>query len=111
VPVIELLVELLACHAHLLGIHDDDEVAGVDMRRVGGLVLAAEGVGNLRRQPPEGLRLGVDHVPVALDLAGLCGVGLHERPGTIDERASGRRHRLVARASGLLPFGHAGGAL
>ena len=49
VPVIELLVELLAGDRDLLRVHDDDEVPGVDVRRVLRLVLAAERVCDARR--------------------------------------------------------------
>jgi hypothetical protein len=77
---------LLAGDPDLLRVDDDHEVAGVDVRGVGGLALAAQRVGDARRQPPEGLPLGVHDVPVALDLARLCGIGRHrvekERPGT-----------------------------
>src|SRR5579884_1492940 len=81
VAVVALLVELLAGHAHLLGVDDDDEVAGVDVRRVLRLALAAQAVGDLRRQPSERLPVGVDEVPVALDLARFRGIGLHAEKG------------------------------
>src|SRR5438046_1443370 len=77
VPVVTLLVELVARDVDLLCVDDDDEVAGVDVRRVGRLALAAQGVGDAGREPPEGLALGVDDVPLAGDLAWLCAVGLH----------------------------------
>ena len=64
--VVELVVALVAGHRDLLGVDDDDEVAGVAVRRVLGLALAAQRVGDLGREPAEGLALGVDHVPVAL---------------------------------------------
>jgi hypothetical protein len=66
VPVVDLLVELVARDLDLLRVDDDDEVAAVDVGRVGRLALAAEGVGNTGRQPPQGLALGVDDVPVAI---------------------------------------------
>ena len=47
----------------LLGVHDDDEIAGVDVRRVLRLPLAAQRVGDARGETPEGLALGVDDVP------------------------------------------------
>ena len=64
VPVVHLVVELLAGDRDLLGVDDDDEVAGVDVRRVLRLVLAAQRVGDARRETPEGLALGVDEVPL-----------------------------------------------
>ena len=80
VVVVDLLVELLAGDVDLLGVHDDHEVARVDVRRVGGLALAAQHARDLRGEPAERLGLGVDHVPVARDLARLGGVRLHQRP-------------------------------
>ena len=71
VAVVHLLVELVARDRDLLGVHDDDEVTGVDMRRELRLALAAERVGDLRREAPKGLALGVDEIPLARDLSGL----------------------------------------
>src|SRR6476619_4674986 len=42
VPVIELVLGLVAGYAYLLDVGDDDEVAGVHVRRVDRLVLTAE---------------------------------------------------------------------
>ena len=42
VPVVHLVVELVARDRDLLGVDDDDEVAGVDVRRVLRLALAAQ---------------------------------------------------------------------
>ena len=81
-PVVHLLVELLARDGDLLGVHDHDEVAGVDVRGVLGLGLAAQGVGDLRSQTPERLALCVDEVPTLFDLARFCVPGLHEKRRT-----------------------------
>jgi hypothetical protein len=78
VAVVPLLVELVAGDLDLLGVDDDDEVAGVDVRCVLGLALAAERVGDLGRQAAERLALGVDEIPLARDLSRLGAVGLHE---------------------------------
>jgi hypothetical protein len=77
VAVVALLVELVPGHDDLLRVDDDDEVAGVDVRRVLRLVLAAQGVRDAGREPAERLAVGVDDVPAALDLTGLCVVGPH----------------------------------
>src|SRR4051794_30698114 len=77
VTVVHLVVELVAGHVDLLGIHHDDEVTGVDMRRVLGLGLAAKRVRDLRSQTPERLAFGIDEVPAALDLARFRSPGLH----------------------------------
>jgi hypothetical protein len=55
VAVDHLLVELLPGDVDLLRVHDDHEVARVDVRRVLRLALAAQGVGDLRREPAQGL--------------------------------------------------------
>src|SRR6516165_3596785 len=52
--VVELLVELLPGHVDLGRVHDDDEVPGIDMRRVLRLVLAAQRVGDARGEASEG---------------------------------------------------------
>jgi hypothetical protein len=53
VAVVELGGALVASDSNLLGVDDDDEIAGVDVRRVGRFALAAQGVGDLRREPTE----------------------------------------------------------
>jgi hypothetical protein len=63
---------------NLLRVHDDHEVTRVDVRGVLRLPLATKRVGDLRREAAQGLPLGVDDVPVALDLSRLGGVGLHQ---------------------------------
>ena len=88
VAVVELVVELVAGDRDLLRVDDDDEVAGVDVRRELRLALAAQPVGDLGREPAEGLALGVDEVPLARDLARLGAVGLHVRE---DRRAATKR--------------------
>ena len=74
---VALVGALVAGDRDLLRVHDDDEVAGVAVRRVLRLALAAQRVGDLGRQPPEGLALGVDDVPVTLAVGGCRYVGLH----------------------------------
>src|SRR5205085_11838285 len=67
VAVVPLLVELVARDVNLLRVHHDNEVAGVDMRRELRLALAAERVGDLRRETAQGLPLGVDEIPLTRD--------------------------------------------
>src|SRR5205085_11617684 len=50
VPVVALLVELRARRHDLLGVDDDHEVAGIDVRGVLGLALAAQRLGHRRGQ-------------------------------------------------------------
>src|SRR5512133_2325590 len=77
--VIDLLVQLTPCHAHLVGIDDDHVVAAVHRRRVNGLVLALQHSSNLCRQASEGHAGRVDHVPLAtrLGITGCCTIRSH----------------------------------
>src|SRR4029078_4852282 len=65
VPVIDLVVELVPGDLDLGGIDHDHEVPGVAVRRVFRLALAAERVGDLSGQTPEGPPPGVDHAHAA----------------------------------------------
>ena len=75
-PAGEALVGLLGLLAAgelgLGGVDDDDERAGVDPRGVVGLVLAAEGVGDVDGETADGLLRRVDEDPPAV-LAGILG--------------------------------------
>ena len=64
-PVVALLVELVAGDVDLLRVDDDHEVAGVHVRGVLGLPLAAQLVRDAGGEPAERLPVGVHHVPVA----------------------------------------------
>ena len=95
VAVVALLGALVARDRDLLGVDDDDEVARVEVRRVGRLALAAQRVGDLGGEPAEGLALGVDEQPVALAV-GRCGdVGLH------GHAEAARRCAAVSRIAGV----------
>ena len=63
-------------------------VAGVNVRRVGRLALAAQGVRDARRETPEGLPLGVDDVPGALDVLCFRCPGLHGKEAA-DAKSAG----------------------
>src|SRR5437763_4958714 len=101
-PVVELVVELLAGDGDLLGVHDHDEVARVDVRRVLGLGLAADRVGDLRSETPERLAFRIDEVPAALDLARFCVPGLHKKRRT--RGPPGRNRSSPARNSAAPPW-------
>ena len=77
VAVVELVLGLVAGDAELLDVGDDDEVAGVHVRRVDGLVLAAQAQRDLARETAEDLVRGVDDEPVPLDFVRLGGKGFH----------------------------------
>ena len=66
--VIDLLVTLAAGQHNFLGIDHDDIVAIVDMRREGGLVLAAQPMRDDRRQPTQDETLRIDYNPFLLDI-------------------------------------------
>src|SRR5690606_17777389 len=82
VAVDALRVHLVAAHHDLVGVDHDHVVAGVDVGGEDRLVLAAQDAGDLGGEPAEDQALGVDHVPLTLDLAGFGGVRLHaiQRP-------------------------------
>src|SRR5215204_6099014 len=82
--VVALLGALVARHGDLLRIDHDDEVARVDVGRVGRLALPAQRVGDLGGEPAEGLALGVDEQPVALAVKWCGDVGLHGGAGHAD---------------------------
>ena len=63
-----LAIPLAAGELHLLGIDDDDEIAGIDVRGVVRAVLAAENGGNRDRKPADHLVGSVDHEPLLGDL-------------------------------------------
>ena len=67
VAAIDLLFFLAPGQLHFGRIDDDDMVAGVDKRGVGGLVLALEQTGRQRRDAAEHLPVGVDDVPTAIN--------------------------------------------
>jgi hypothetical protein len=71
VAVVHLVGLLRAGDAELGGVDDDDEVAGVDVRRVNGLVLAAQTEGSFAGYPSEHLVGGVNHKPLVLHVSGL----------------------------------------
>ena len=70
--VIHLLLALGTGEGNLRGIDDHNEVASVDMRRVSGLALTAQNIGDLRRKSTESLALGVDHIPAAVAVICIC---------------------------------------
>src|ERR1044072_6770036 len=73
-----LLFFLLARQAHFLRVDHDDEVTGVDMRRVNGLFFAAQKIGGFHGHLTEDLIVGVDDPPFAWHFIGFCGKRLHQ---------------------------------
>jgi hypothetical protein len=76
-PIIGLLAALVAGQRHLLGVDHDHVVAAVDVRRIHGLVLAAQPGRDQRGEPAEHEPVGIDQAPAAADVLGRGGEGLH----------------------------------
>ena len=57
---------LLAGDADFLGVDDDDKVAGVEVRRIDGLVFPAQNVSHLHGQPAKHGAVGINDMPLAL---------------------------------------------
>src|SRR6476659_6729002 len=107
-----LVRALVTGHRDLLGVDDDDEVARVHVRRALGLVLAAQGVGDLGREAAEREPVRVDEHPVALAEVGMRNVGLHE--GTRNAArgpSAARRGAMIGQAPGPPPPGQPGSAM
>src|SRR5258706_14026723 len=66
---VELRLALVAGHFDLRGIEDDDVVTGIEVRRIGRLVLALENARNPRGEPAERPARRVDDEPASFDLA------------------------------------------
>ena len=111
VPVVALALQLVAGDGDLLGVDDDDEVADVAVRRVLGLALAAQSIGDLGREPAQGLALGVDDVPVARGgsrvLLRRSSCAKQPRSDPDGSRAAGGMIAIAARRRA--PAGHGGG--
>jgi len=67
-----LVLQLLAGNSNLVGIDDDQVIAGVNMRGVNRLVLATQAASQLGGKTAQRLAGGVNEVPVALDGLVLC---------------------------------------
>ena len=89
VPVVDLVAGLVAGDADLFGVDDDDEIAGIDVRRVDGLVLAAQTECHFAGNTSEHLVGGVNHKPLVLHFGRLGAEGLHEG------LAGGSAHRQI----------------
>src|SRR4026207_2388944 len=63
--VVDLALRLVAGQPDEAGIDPDGEIAAVDVRRKGRIVLAPEDAGDPRRKTAENLLGRIDHVPLA----------------------------------------------
>lgn len=74
---IYLLQAFQAGYAHFFGVDDHDEVAGVDVAHVIGLVLSAEDGCDLCGKASQGQTRGINDIPGALDVTGARCKGFH----------------------------------
>src|SRR5713101_2086070 len=70
IPGVLLAQELGAADLDLGSVDHDHVVAGVQVRREGGLVLATQDLGHAARQAAQNLIRGIDHKPIALQIRG-----------------------------------------
>lgn len=74
---VDLVVLLVAGETHLGGVHDDNEVPAIDVRREEGFALAAKQVGGGNGDIAENFAIGVDDMPLTFDFFGFGRKGLH----------------------------------
>jgi hypothetical protein len=68
---------LVTGNGELFDVGDDDEIAGINVRGVDGLVLATQATSNFGSEAAEHLVCGVYHKPLALHLMWLGGKRFH----------------------------------
>ena len=98
VLVINFLVQLAAGEANLVRVDDDDMVAAIDVRCIDRLVLAAQDIGDNRRDAADNQPVRIDQMPLLLDLMRLGRLGrLHQRlHGVCLFSKTGKRHQAGA---------------
>ena len=75
------LIFLLSSEPHFFGVNDDDKIAGIDVRRVDRLFLAAQQIRGLYGDSAEDLVLGINDPPFAWDLISFSGKRFHAGAG------------------------------
>ena len=73
---VRLIGRFTAGNAHFLSVDDDDIVAAVHVRRIGGFVFAAQNVGHFSGESTKVLAFGVDQIPFLIDFGSLENEGL-----------------------------------
>src|SRR6188474_1115036 len=76
--IVDLVGRLGAGDAQLGCIDDDDEVTGIDVRRINGLVFAAQTESNFAGYSSEDLVGRVNHKPLVRHVSGFCAERFHE---------------------------------
>src|SRR5262245_33770011 len=87
-----LLFFLLAGHANLAGVNDDNEIAGIDVRSENSLLFSAQKVCRFDRDATEHLIFGIDQPPFAVNFVSFSGKRLHQRRGKGTEATGHERH-------------------
>jgi uncharacterized protein YkwD len=87
-----LLFFLLAGHANLAGVNDDNEIAGIDVRGENSLLFSAQKVCRFDRDATEHLIFGIDQPPFAVNFVSFSGKRLHQRRGKGTEATGHERH-------------------
>jgi hypothetical protein len=102
VVMVNLLIQLLTGQLHFVRVDDDDMVAAIDVRGVARLVLAAQDIGDNRRDAADNQPVRIDQVPLLLDLSRLGRLGrLHQRlHGVCLFSKTGKRHPIGAAVGG-----------
>src|SRR6478609_2640781 len=72
---------LLTGEDDLAGVDDNDEITGIDVGRVSGLVTAAEDIGGFNGETAQHLAFGIDQIPLGLHCLFLGQIGFHLRKG------------------------------
>ena len=93
VLMIELVGELGPRDADIAGVDDDDVVAQILVRRVGGLMFPLQAVRNFRGQAAQRFARGVNEVPVPARLFRLRKYGVHENLRSFGERRESLQNR------------------
>ena len=71
VALVDLTLFLSTAEYDLLGIDHHDVVAGVEMRRIGRLILAAQNPGDLDRKAAQNLAFRINHNPLGVEFGNL----------------------------------------
>ena len=77
---IELLLAFSPSDHDLFGIDHHHMIAIIQVRGVSGLPFTSQQDGDLSGQATKNLSLGIDEIPLSLNLAGLQTKGLHASP-------------------------------
>lgn len=101
VVLVEFVLALVARYLDLVSVDNNDVIAGVHVRGVGRLVLAAQSTSDLGSNVAESLVFCVDQEPLPLDFGGLGTDGCLVHGG--DDQLFGRSGEVAATCQRVLP--------